>query len=125
MGSFTSGDLLGDVLLRVRRRFQNEIAEDRQGTPKTARERVGRWLAGVSFDEWFMLADRLADRDNVLAEIRAGYDEFYESGNNSRLLNGEAKLRNLYPVPQRSASTKTALPSPASSPKSLSCEGTK
>ena len=34
---------------------------------------------------------------DILAELRRGYDEYYESGNVSRLLNVEAKVRDLYP----------------------------
>ncbi len=44
-----------DVVTRVHRKHQNEVAEDRQGSPEEARERIGRWLAGVSYDEWFAL----------------------------------------------------------------------
>ncbi len=38
-------DVLLDVRLRVERKYANEVAEDRQGTPATARARVGKWLA--------------------------------------------------------------------------------
>lgn len=37
-------------------------------------------------------------REDVLQEVRAGYDEFYESGNKARLLNAEAMLRALVPA---------------------------
>jgi hypothetical protein len=49
---------LQDVLIRVERRYQNEVAERRQAElPYTDEEiaRVNSWLASVSFEEWFML----------------------------------------------------------------------
>ena len=37
-------------------------------------------------------------REEVLREVRVGYDEFYESGDKTRLLNAEALLRGLIPA---------------------------
>ena len=58
-------DPLEDVIQRVWRRFENEVAEDAQGTPETARRRVGGWLAGVSFDEWFALVEAYREAQGV------------------------------------------------------------
>lgn len=42
-------------------------------------------------------ADMLDEALAVLQELRYGYDEYYESGDLSRLLNSEAKVRDLFP----------------------------
>jgi len=43
------------------------------------------------------LKTRLTDLEAVLREIRGGYDDFYSSGDNSRLLNAESLIRGLIP----------------------------
>jgi hypothetical protein len=51
-----------------------------------------------SFVEWIqMVVTRFESYEEILVELRGGYDDFYESGNNARLLNVEAKLRGLMP----------------------------
>ena len=47
--------------------------------------------------EYAYLQARVAELEAILREARAGYDEFYESGNNARLLNVESRIRGLQP----------------------------
>jgi hypothetical protein len=61
-----------DVITRVHRRYQNEVAEKRQAQPPYSEEEIERvkgWLAGVSFEEWFALADAADHMAEALTAI--------------------------------------------------------
>jgi hypothetical protein len=68
-----------DVLRRVERSFQNEIAED-EDSPEDARERIGRWLAAVSYDEWFALRDECDGRALLGRALELACSDMVEEG---------------------------------------------
>lgn len=57
------------VIQRVVRAYENEVAPQLAGRSadqhQAIRDRVGTWLASVSYDEWFALVDRLREVEST------------------------------------------------------------
>ncbi len=62
-GQFSNVNI-DQVLTRIERHFHNEVAD--RGGDDVALRLVGKWLAGVEFREWFLLAE---DRKTLMAEV--------------------------------------------------------